>query len=101
MSTKSKLVESLMSFISDDNIKRKLQELSPEELKVMEYFIQNVSVGAILAVRELKMLYRVEDPKSIIRRLIDKGLLEQGYGCFSLSRPLREALFQVRNASKV
>jgi hypothetical protein len=90
-----------MPFISDDNIKKKLQELSPEELKVMEYFIQNVSVGVILAIRELKVLYRVEDPKSIIRRLIDKGLLEQGYGCFSLSKPLREALFQVKNASKV
>lgn len=66
---------------------------------MLEYFLQNVSVGAIISIRELKALYKVDDPKSVIRKLIDKGLIEQGYGCYNLSKPLREALFMLITSS--
>ncbi|MEM1645794.1 MAG: hypothetical protein QXL96_08020 [Ignisphaera sp.] len=93
--------------MSDDDIMRKLalyidkklyeiiQGLSEEEKKVLRYFIQNISVGGIIALRELKALYKVQDPKTVIRNLIDKGLLEQGFGCYNLAKSLREALFKL------
>lgn len=70
-----------------------IKSLSSEEITVLGYFIQNISVGSIIALRELKAFYKVQDPKSIIKNLIDKGLLEQGHGCYNLSKALREALF--------
>jgi predicted transcriptional regulator len=63
--------------------------------------MQNVSVGAIAAIREIKSLYRVEDPKYVIRKLIEKGLLEQGYGNYSLSKSLREVLLSIILASRM
>uniref|UniRef100_A0A7C4FFX7 Uncharacterized protein n=1 Tax=Ignisphaera aggregans TaxID=334771 RepID=A0A7C4FFX7_9CREN len=101
MSSKSKVISNVMAYVKDEELKSKLENLTLEEVKVLEYFIQNVSVGAIVAVRELKSLYRVEDPKHVIRRLIEKGLLEQGYGNYSLAKSLREALLSILLASKV
>lgn len=72
-----------------------IQNLSEEERKALKYFMQNISVGAIIAVRELKAFHKIQDPKIVIRRLIDKGLVEQGYGCYNLAKPLREALFSI------
>jgi ribosome maturation protein Sdo1 len=95
MSTKSKIILNVMTYIKDEKLKKELENLTQEEIKVLEYFIQNVSVGVIAAVRELKSLYRVEDPKNVIRKLIEKGLLEQGYGNYSLARSLRETLLSI------
>lgn len=69
--------------------------LSDEERKVFEYFIQSISVGTMAALKELKLLYKIENPKDVIRKLIDKGLLEQGHGCYSLSRELREKIAEI------
>lgn len=77
----------------DRTLSEVIRGLSEEERKVLRYFLQNISVGSIISIRELKTLYKVQDPKTIIRNLIEKGLLEQGHGCFSLAKPLREALF--------
>jgi hypothetical protein len=101
MSSKSKIISNVMAYVKDEELKSKLENLTPEEVKVLEYFIQNVSVGAIVAVRELKSLCRVEDPRHVIRRLIEKGLLEHGYGNYSLAKSLREALLSILLASKV
>ncbi|MCC6046067.1 MAG: hypothetical protein LM572_04745 [Ignisphaera sp.] len=95
MSAKSKIILNVMTYIKDEKLKKELENLTQEEIKVLEYFIQNVSVGVIAAVRELKSLYRVEDPKNVIRKLIEKGLLEQGYGNYSLARSLRETLLSI------
>ena len=95
MSAKSKIILNVMAYIKDEKLKKELENLTQEEIKVLEYFIQNVSVGVIAAVRELKSLYRVEDPKNVIRKLIEKGLLEQGYGNYSLARSLRETLLSI------
>lgn len=86
------LIKKIIPYI-DKKLLNIIKELSEEERKVLRYFIQNISVGNIISIRELKALYKVQDPKAVIRSLIDKGLLEQGYGCFNLAKPLREALF--------
>lgn len=94
MGLELKLLSKILSYL-DREIVDKINSLGNEEKKVLEYFLQNISVGTIVALRELKAFYRVEDPKAVIRRLIDMGLLEQGYGCYNLSRSLREELFKV------
>lgn len=88
------VVRKLISYI-DRKLYEIIQGLSEEERKVLKYFIQNISVGSIIALRELKALYKVQDPKVVIRNLIDKGLLEQGFGCYNLAKSLREALFKL------
>jgi DNA-binding MarR family transcriptional regulator len=100
MSAKSKIILNVMTYIKDEKLKKELENLTQEEIKVLEYFIQNVSVGVIVAIRELKSLYKVEDPKNVIRKLIEKGLLEQGYGNYSLARSLRETLLSIILASR-
>lgn len=71
-----------------------LSQLNPEEKRVIEYFLQNVSVGEICAVRELQVLEGIKDPARVIYELIKKGLLERGAGCYNLSRRLRELIMQ-------
>lgn len=94
MSLEFKTVSKLINYLNRE-IADKINNLSDEEKKVLEYFLQNVSVGVIIAVRELKAFYRVEDPKAVIRRLMDLGLLEQGYGCYNLSKTIREELLRL------
>lgn len=94
MSEDDVLIKKLEPYI-DEKILEIIQRLNEEEKKVLRYFLQNISVGIIIAVRELKALYKVQDPKSIIRNLIDKGLLEQGYGCYNLAKRLRKALIKL------
>ncbi|AFH42961.1 MULTISPECIES: PolB1-binding protein PBP2 family protein [Fervidicoccus] len=66
--------------------------LSEEEYRVMDYFLTNLSVGEILAVRELERVYGIKNPESVIEILISKGLLERGTGCYNLSKTVREKL---------
>ncbi len=63
--------------------------LSDEERRVLEYFIKNISVGEIIAEKELK-LFGVDDPLKVIRNLIEKNLIEHGEGCFNLSKEIRK-----------
>ncbi len=63
--------------------------LRGEERRVYEYFVKNVSVGDIRAVMELERM-GMRDPRSIIERLIEMGLLERGLDCYNLAKPLRE-----------
>jgi hypothetical protein len=69
-----------------------VEELDPQERIVFEYFKKNISVGEILAVKELRLLYKLEDPLKIIDSLIRKGLLEKGVGCINLASSVREML---------
>jgi hypothetical protein len=69
-----------------------IEELDPQERIVFEYFKKNISVGEILAVKELRLLYKLEDPLKIIDSLIRKGLLEKGVGCINLASSVREML---------
>jgi hypothetical protein len=69
-----------------------IEELDPQERMVFEYFKKNISVGEILAVKELRLLYKLEDPLKVIDSLIRKGLLEKGVGCINLASSVREML---------
>jgi hypothetical protein len=71
-----------------------LSGLSPEEKKVMNYFITNISVGEIVAERELEVFEGIENPTEILDRLVQKGLLEKGAGCYNLSKNIRERLLE-------
>ncbi|MCS7111239.1 MAG: hypothetical protein N3D82_03180 [Ignisphaera sp.] len=94
MSIDIKSVSKIISYLSRE-IVDKIDSLSDDEKRVLEYFLHNISVGTLVAIRELRAFYRIEDPKSAIRKLIDLGLLEQGYGCYSLSKSIREGLLKV------
>jgi hypothetical protein len=72
--------------MSDNSIRRMIELLSDEERKVLEYFVRYRSVGDLLAVRELKGLYKVREPTKIINRLIELGLLDRGIGCYNISK---------------
>jgi len=93
-------LSNLLQYIKDDDLKKKVLSLSSDEVKVLEYFIQNISVGSLIALRELRFMYKVSDPKFVIRKLVEKGLLEQGYGCYSLSKTLREVLYNIIVSSR-
>ncbi len=77
-----------------EEIERARRELSVEERKVFDYFLQHISVGEIIALRELKLRYGIEDPLSVIVKLIDKGYIERGEGCYNLARKYREILWR-------
>ncbi|HEU97667.1 MAG TPA: hypothetical protein ENO36_02280 [Fervidicoccus fontis] len=66
--------------------RKQYPDLSDEEYKVLTYFMSNVSVGEILAVRELESIMGLKEPRRIIESLIEKGYIERGSGCYNLSR---------------
>ncbi len=82
--TKKSLVDLVRDLLPSD--------LTKAELDVLEYFLRNISVGEIIAVRELRLLYKIDDPGPILEKLIQKNLIERGEGCFNLSKKLLEAL---------
>ena len=70
-------------------------KLADEEKLVTYYFIKYVSVGEILAEKELKAL-GISNPLKVIKNLILKGVLERGEGCYNLAKDLREKVFKIR-----
>ncbi len=70
-------------------LKKLLSRLSREELKAFNYVWENISVGEILAEKDLYQHYGIEKPALILRRLREKGLVERGEGCYNLARSLR------------
>ena len=65
----------------------KARGLSGEEKRVLNYFLENLSVGIIRAVEELKRYVR--DPLEVIERLAEQGFLEKKTDCINLAAPLR------------
>ena len=82
-------------------LKDKIQSLNDEEKKAFEYFLQYVSVGSLIALRELKAFYHISEPKEVIRKLIEKGLIEQGNGCYSVSKQIRELMVKALRMSRI
>jgi DNA-binding MarR family transcriptional regulator len=69
-----------------------LRELSPVELRVLLYILREVSVGEIVAFKELKLKHGVEydDAAKIFKSLVEKGYVEHIPGrCYNLSKELR------------
>lgn len=51
----------------------------------IKYFKENISVGELIALRDLK--YKgIRDPERIIAKLIQMGIIEKGEGCYNLVR---------------
>ena len=69
-----------------------MKEMNKEEITVLKYFIKNRSVGELVAFRELRGLYRIDDPAKVLRRLVELGILERGPGCYNLSKRIIEEL---------
>jgi len=53
--------------------------------KAIKYFKNNVSVGEIIALRELKAL-GIKNPEEVIAKLIEMNVIEKGEGCYNLVR---------------
>ncbi len=70
----------------DSDLKEILKGLDPELRTVLKYFIRYRSVGELIAIRELRGLYRIEDPAKCIGKLVDLGLIERGMGCYNISK---------------
>lgn len=77
---------------TDDSIENVLESLSNEEKIVLKYFIRYRSVGELLALRELKALYGVQEPIKVIGKLIEKRLIVKGIGCYSISQEVLKKL---------
>jgi len=77
---------------SSDSILRKIEGLDHDSRQVLKYFVQNRSVGELLAVRELRGLYRIKDPLKVISGLIELGLLERGVGCYNIPTEVVKAI---------
>ncbi|MCE4603764.1 MAG: hypothetical protein F7B20_02220 [Aeropyrum sp.] len=72
-----------------DRLLALIASLNQSERRVLRYFLENVSVGELRAVKELSSM-GIDDPEEVIASLVDKGFLEEGSGCYNLVEPLRE-----------
>ena len=75
-------------------IRKVIEGLDRDSLQTLKYFVQNKSVGELLAVRELRGLYRIKDPLKVLSRLLELGLLERGIGCYNIRPEVIKALKQ-------
>jgi len=57
--------------------------------KAIKYFKNTVSVGEIVALRELKAL-GIKNPEEIIAKLIEMKVIEKGEGCYNLVRDSKQ-----------
>ncbi|MCY0858987.1 MAG: hypothetical protein OWQ54_01005 [Sulfolobaceae archaeon] len=55
----------------------------------IKYFKTNISVGELIALRELRAL-GIKNPEKIINKLIEMGIIEHGEGCYNLVRNRKE-----------
>ena len=59
-------------------------KVSPEDLeKARKYFERNISVGEILAYKELKA-QGIKNPELVLYKLVEEGFIEKGEGCYNL-----------------
>ncbi|MCE4602950.1 MAG: hypothetical protein F7B18_07195 [Desulfurococcales archaeon] len=64
------------------------ERLQGEARIVFQYFLDNISVGDLRAIQELRRK-GVEDPLSVMIRLVLDGLLEKKGDVFNLPKPVR------------
>ncbi len=82
----------MMSVDDEAKIMEVINSLDRESKLVLKYFLQNRSVGELLALRELRGLYRVRDPAKVLAKLTEMGLLERAPGCYNISREVLKVL---------
>ncbi len=83
--------------VNRDNL---FKDLGEEEKRVLSYFLNNISVGEIVATRELKVLEKIGNPEEVIDKLVEMGLLERGTGCINLAKEIREEVYRRRTGKK-
>lgn len=71
----------------------KAKSLPEPHRMALNYFIENLSVGSLRSVKELKVL-GVDEPEKVLEELVERGFLEEGLDCYNLARPLRELVFR-------
>ncbi|MCG2871251.1 MAG: hypothetical protein L7H12_01355 [Sulfolobales archaeon] len=60
------------------------QAVSQEDIeKAIRYFKSAISVGEILAYKELLAL-GIKSPEIVITKLLEMGVIEKGEGCYNL-----------------
>ncbi|QKQ99526.1 hypothetical protein GWK48_03170 [Metallosphaera tengchongensis] len=65
-------------------------ETTNKDIEVAKkYFVTNVSVGEIAAVRDLKAL-GVKEPERVIAELLRMNVIVKGDGCYNLLREKRK-----------
>lgn len=57
--------------------------------KAIKYFRNVISVGEIVALRELKAL-GIKNPEMVISKLMEMHIIEKGEGCFNLVRDFKK-----------
>jgi hypothetical protein len=72
----------------DSRVKDVINNLSRDEAIALNYFIRYRSVGELIALKELKALYGVQEPAKVINKLVSKGLIKRGIGCYNVSEEL-------------
>ncbi|QIW24332.1 hypothetical protein EWF20_09335 [Sulfolobus sp. S-194] len=71
-------------------MKKVILVVSQEEIEKAEKYFKNVvSVGEIIALRELKAL-GISNPEEVISKLMEMGVIEKGEGCYNLVRKRNE-----------
>ncbi len=71
---------------SEKDLRTLLKSLDEDQIKTLKYFCRYISVGNLLAYKELKALYKVKDPVKTIASLVELGLIIKGQGCYSISK---------------
>lgn len=69
------------------------KNLGSEEKIVLNYFMDNISVGKHRALKELKAM-SVQNPVIIIKKLSSLNLVEEKEECYNLAKPLREYILK-------
>ncbi|MEM0453551.1 MAG: hypothetical protein QXO98_02710 [Sulfolobales archaeon] len=77
-----------------------LSTLTKEEYTVLNYFIRYRSVGELIALKELKALYGIQEPSKVVNKLMYKGLVERGVGCYNASPNLLKVLKEHKTTLK-
>ncbi|MCS7108009.1 MAG: hypothetical protein NZ911_01230 [Sulfolobales archaeon] len=80
--------------------KEVLNSLTKEESITLNYFIRYRSVGELIALKELRALYGIQEPSKIINKLLYKGLIERGIGCYNVSSNLLKTLKECKTTLK-
>ncbi|MEB3779873.1 MAG: hypothetical protein GSR85_06555 [Desulfurococcales archaeon] len=62
--------------------------LSRDERETLNYFLENLSVGDLRVLSELKAR-GVRDPIRVLIRLLEEGFIYKAADCYNLAKPLR------------
>ncbi len=83
------------------SLKKALNNLSIEEVKAFAYLWDVVSIGEIIVEHDLRKLYGINDPREVLRALLEANLIERGEGCYNLAPELRKIRRRVKSSTEL